>query len=198
MQTSYERKNAKGQREFGNDALNHKILYILMTEYLILLIWVIALKCNAPWLQELGEEMRSLPFNSRVGRLIIPFYKMIDKGIYFDLDYFMNVLIYIPLGIFLSFITKKKIFLNLAIIFISSAIFEAVQYVTGFGGCEQFSGRHTRHTVIQVASLTYIKHKHQSHCTRHVHNFFADRSLRRHQHGDTLATLRLLTYNTFS
>lgn len=136
MQTSYERKNAKGQREFGNDALNHKILYILMTEYLILLIWVIALKCNAPWLQELGEEMRSLPFNSRVGRLIIPFYKMIDKGIYFDLDYFMNVLIYIPLGIFLSFITKKKIFLNLAIIFISSAIFEAVQYVTGFGGCD--------------------------------------------------------------
>lgn len=134
MQTSYERKNSTSQKEFGN-ALHRKILYFLIAEYIILLIWVIALKCNAPWLKELGEEMRSLPFEVRVLQ-VIPFYNMIKDGIYFDLDYFLNVLIYIPLGIFLSFIAHKKTFLNLAVILISSAIFEAVQYVTGFGGCD--------------------------------------------------------------
>lgn len=134
MQTSYERKNSTSQKEFCN-ALHSKILYFLIAEYIILLIWVIALKCNAPWLKELGEEMRSLPFEVRVLQ-VIPFYNMIKDGIYFDLDYFLNVLIYIPLGIFLSFIADKKTFLNLAVILTSSAIFEAVQYVTGFGGCD--------------------------------------------------------------
>lgn len=135
MQTSYERKKSKSQRAFGK-TLDHKILYLLIAEYVILLIWVIALKCNASWVKELGEEMRSLPFEGRVGHNIIPFYQMITDGIYFNLDYFLNVLIYIPLGIFLSFITEKKTFLKLAVIFTSSAIFEAVQYVTGFGGCD--------------------------------------------------------------
>lgn len=135
MQTKYETKKSKSPRAFGK-TLDHKILYLLMAEYVILLIWVIALKCNASWVKELGEEMRSLPFEARVGHLIIPFYRMITNGIYFDLDYFLNVLIYIPLGIFLSFITEKKTFLKLAVIFTSSAIFEGVQYVTGFGGCD--------------------------------------------------------------
>ncbi len=135
MQTGYERKNSTSQKEFGN-ALHRKILYFLIAEYIILLIWVIALKCNAPWVKVLGEEMRSLPFEVRLGKRYIPFYDMFTKGIYFNLDYFMNVLIYIPLGILLSFIADKKTFLNLTIIFTSSAIFEAVQYITGFGGCD--------------------------------------------------------------
>lgn len=127
-----EKIGNKGAR--SSDNINKVILYALMSEYFILLIWVIALKCNASWVKEIGEELRSLPLQQRIGHSIIPFYDLVASGEYFDMDYFLNVLIYIPFGLFLSFISDKKVFLNIGIIFTSSVIFETVQLITGFGG----------------------------------------------------------------
>lgn len=116
------------------DNINKMILYALMTEYFILLVWVIALKCNASWVKDVGEELRSLPFKQRIGHSIIPFYDLVTSGEYFDMDYFLNVLIYIPFGLFLPFISERRSLLNIGIIFTSSVLFETVQLITGFGG----------------------------------------------------------------
>ena len=116
--------------------INNKYLYVAFSIYLIILVWVIALKFNAEWLPEIGVYFRKLPLWDRVGYNIIPFYSMFKNGFYFNLDYFMNVVIYIPLGIYLSLIFNNKKVLNIMIIFFSSLIFELIQLFTGFGGCD--------------------------------------------------------------
>lgn len=135
MRDTNEEKTFKGKKFFKNQ-LDKKILGVLFSEYLILLVWVIALKFNSGWLPELGEYFRALPLKERIGKKIIPFYGMIKNGFRFDADYFSNVLIYIPLGIFLSFFLEKKTFLNIAIILFSSIGFEVIQLLTGFGGSD--------------------------------------------------------------
>ncbi len=135
MQDAIEEKTSKEKKFFKNQ-LDKKILYGLFSEYLILIIWVIALKFNSEWVPKLGEYFRSLPLKDRIKTTVIPFYGMIKNGFRFNADYFSNVLIYIPLGIFLSFFLEKKTFLNIAIILFSSIIFEAIQLLTGFGGSD--------------------------------------------------------------
>ena len=118
--------------------INNKLLTVAFAMYLFLLIWAIALKFNAEWLPELGEYLRESPLYERVGNNIIPFYNMIKKGFYFNLDYFMNVIIYIPLGIYLLIIAnhKNKYLITFFITMLSSIAFELIQLVTGFGGCD--------------------------------------------------------------
>lgn len=130
-----QKKDKIGNKDArSRDNINEMILYTLMSEYFILLIWVIALKCNASWVKEVGEELRSLPLHQRIGHSIIPFYDLILSEEYFDMDYFLNVLIYLPFGLFMPFISDKRTFVNIGIIFTSSVIFETVQLITGFGG----------------------------------------------------------------
>ena len=114
------------------------LLWTTFSLYLILAFWIIALKFNAEWLPELGEYFRALPLWERVGRRIIPFYGMIKSGWYFDKDYFMNVVIYLPLGIYLPFLlpARNKYLHTAWIIPLSSILFEFLQLVTGFGGCD--------------------------------------------------------------
>ena len=118
--------------------LNKLLLYIAFSMYIFLLIWIIALKFNATWIPEIGEYFRKLPIKERVGKNIIPFYDMIKNGIYFNKDYFMNVIIYMPLGIYLTIILKNKhrTFFCITIIAVSSFLFELIQLLTGFGGCD--------------------------------------------------------------
>lgn len=130
-----ERKETT-KRKFFKEDLDKRIFGALFLEYLILLIWIIALKYNSEWLPELGEYFRSLPIKERIGNRIVPFYTMIKNGVYFDLDYFCNVIIYIPLGITLPFFIKKKAPLDIAIILLSSIMFETIQLLTGFGGAD--------------------------------------------------------------
>ena len=119
-------------------AINKFLLYTAFSIYLFLLIWIIALKFNAEWLPEIGRYFRKMPLMERVGKKIIPFYDMYEKGIYFNKDYFWNVIIYMPLGIYLLIILKNrhKCLTSIIIIILSSFIFEFIQLVTGFGGCD--------------------------------------------------------------
>lgn len=120
------------------DKLNRPLVFGAFAMYLFLLIWVIALKFNAAWLPELGEYFRALPLRARVGKRIIPFYSMIKNGFYFEQDYFMNAVVYIPLGLFLPYLLpcRGRTARSLAIILLSSVTFEMIQLYTGFGGCD--------------------------------------------------------------
>lgn len=129
-----QKTNSIKQKLFG-ETINKATLWIVFCLYLFLLIWVIALKFNADWLPALGKEMRALPIEKRV--VLIPFQTFISNGFYFHLDYFLNVIIYIPMGLILPLTMRK----NqggwcLLIIILSSAIFEVEQLFTGFGGCD--------------------------------------------------------------
>lgn len=120
------------KKVIGNN-LNKVLLGVAFGLYLILLIWVIGLKMNAEWLPEVGVELRSLSFKNRSA--LIPFKTFFDRGLYFNDDYFFNVLIYIPMGLILPFIFKKP-WVSFILIVLSSAIFEVSQLFTGFGGCD--------------------------------------------------------------
>jgi len=121
--------------------INKKLLYIAFSIYVFLLVWIIALKFNASWIPEIGEYFRKMPLKERVGKNMIPFRNMIlafKKGEYLQLDYYMNVVIYIPLGIYLLLLLKfkHKYVITSVIIVVSSFMFEFIQLVTGFGGCD--------------------------------------------------------------
>ena len=118
--------------------VNKMLMHISFIIYLIILVWIIGFKFNAQWLPEIGAYFRAMPLMDRVGKNIIPFYDMYENGIYFSADYFMNVIIYIPLGIYLLFVgrNKSKYIISFMIVAISSVLFELIQLVTGFGGCD--------------------------------------------------------------
>lgn len=100
-----QKTNSIKQKLFG-ETINKAALWIVFCLYLFLLIWVIALKYNADWLPDLGKEMRALPIEKRV--VLVPFQAFISNGFYFSLDYFLNVIIYIPMGLILP-LTMRKI-----------------------------------------------------------------------------------------
>lgn len=126
-----QKKKTEGKHKFLGNELNKPLLGIAFGIYLFLLIWVIGLKFNSQWLPDLGVEMRSIPLKNRGA--FIPFKTFIDNGLYFELEYFLNVILYIPMGLILPFIIKKP-WLSALLVFLSSLIFELAQLFTGFGG----------------------------------------------------------------
>lgn len=123
------------KQKLVGENLNKVTLWVAFCLYLFLLVWVIGLKYNADWLPQVGAELRSLSLKNRSA--LVPFQTFIANGLYFNLDYFLNVMIYVPMGLFLP-LTMRKIRGGgaLLIIILSSAIFEVVQLFTGFGGCD--------------------------------------------------------------
>lgn len=122
--------------------LNKILLYVAFIMYIFILIWLIGLKFNSEWLPEIGEYFRKLPLKDRITKGgLIPFYNMISefkKGDFYQLDYYMNIVVYIPLGIYLLIFleNKHKYLLSFLIIIFSSILFELIQLFTGFGGCD--------------------------------------------------------------
>ena len=156
------------------DKVDLRLVAAVFVLYIWCLVWVIGLKCNSPWIYELREEMLNLPFSSRVGNNWIPFYtlvKSVENGTNaFSLDYFLNVLIYIPMGIYLFILLDEKVrygwsaVISLSVIAVSSFIFETVQYFTGLGGCDgtdficNFFGGAVGFLIISILRLLVKKH----------------------------------------
>ena len=119
--------------------INKKLMITAFISYLIVFIWVIVFKFNASWIEEVRIYELSQPYLERIELEWIPFYTVINQfkeGNYFDLDHLLNIIIYIPIGLYLKFITKlnnKKIIL---IIILSSLIFEIEQSITCIGGLD--------------------------------------------------------------
>lgn len=119
--------------------INKKLMITAFISYLIIVLWVIVFKFNASWIEEVRIYELSQPYLERIGLEWIPFYTVINQfkeGNYFDLDHLLNIIIYIPIGLYLKLITKldnKKIIL---IIILSSLIFEIEQSITCIGGLD--------------------------------------------------------------
>lgn len=122
------------QNKIFGEALNKSLLWCAFVIYLVLLVWLIAFKCNKEWVPKLGAEMRKLSFTGRVK--YIPFYDINKHKFYFTWDFVLNFFLYIPMGIYLMYILKQKKWICILIIFLSSLAFEMSQYFTGFGGCD--------------------------------------------------------------
>jgi glycopeptide antibiotics resistance protein len=118
--------------------INRTICLSFIT-YLIILLWAIVFKFNAEWVKEVRIYELQDSYLERVSLIYLPFYNMFNqfkKGVYFDLDYFMNIIVYIPLGLFLKYYLKDKNKLIIFIIVMSSFIFELEQSITCIGGCD--------------------------------------------------------------
>lgn len=129
------------KRQLNDNQISKPFLYVAFCLYAFFLFWIIGLKFNAEWLPEIGEYMRRLSFSERVGAGIIPFRNLyvyiVNEATLFHIDYFLNYIIYIPLGLLLPLMVKKHPYWTAIVAtVVSSFIFELVQYFTGFGGCD--------------------------------------------------------------
>lgn len=115
-----------------------KLILIL---YITFMLWVIVLKCNADWVVEVAIYNLEQPIETRIFPNIIPFYHLIKffkSGEWFEIDYFLNVIIYIPFAFYLSYLLKRenKNKIIILISLISSIVFELFQLFSGVGGLD--------------------------------------------------------------
>lgn len=119
--------------EYNNKA--NKLTNILFVIYLIMLFWIIVFKL-APF-----SNIKLVPFSDMVGIRsvnLIPFSEslIINGKLHFS-EIIMNVLIFIPLGIYVGTLFKdldirKKLFL----FFLISLICEVLQFILGVGASD--------------------------------------------------------------
>ena len=110
-----------------------KLLFIL---YLIVLIWVVVFKCNIAISLTGGYlYFKTITFHERLLMYIVPFknyfvaFKMNEL-----IDSLFNCVIFIPLGLYLSyFISKKKLTMALFLSFGVSLFFELFQLFSLMG-----------------------------------------------------------------
>lgn len=107
------------------------ILFILgFVFYIIFILWNIVFKYVSPLELFSGNRYCSRSFN------LIPFYD-IFIGAYNGLDIFGNIILFIPLGIYINMIAKDSgISKNIYKIIMVSLIFEVSQYVFGIGASD--------------------------------------------------------------
>lgn len=102
------------------------IAVVASIAYFFILTWVIMFKCNL-----LTSDMR---FGYR-SITLIPFDKIANVGHLFD--YLLNVVVYIPMGIYTCvFLKDKSLVFKIAAIAMSSIVFEGVQYIIAFGSTD--------------------------------------------------------------
>lgn len=123
---------AKTKQKLVGENLNRTTLWVAFGLYLALLIWVIALKSNVEAAILSSKEVNATPLHIRLK--LIPFNTFFERGFYFSLEYFLNVVIYVPMGIYLMPTSKENVPLCVLISFASSLAFEVFQFFTGFGG----------------------------------------------------------------
>ncbi|MGM9857990.1 MAG: VanZ family protein [Bacilli bacterium] len=120
--------------------INYSLLISVFIIYMLLLIWVIVLKFNSiPNLESAHgwkDDPMSIRFNSTN---LIPFYFIYTsfKSHTFPYQEILNIFIFIPFGICLSLLFKrKKVWLVILISFLLSTIFEVEQLITALGYCD--------------------------------------------------------------
>ncbi|MEW9094630.1 MAG: VanZ family protein [Clostridiaceae bacterium] len=107
------------------------ILFIVgFVFYILFLLWNIPFKYVSPL--ELFSKNR---YYSRTLNLI-PFYDIFN-GKFNRLDIYGNIILFIPLGIYINIFAKdSKMYKNICKIFVISLIFEVSQYVFGIGASD--------------------------------------------------------------
>ncbi|MBR2302174.1 MAG: VanZ family protein [Clostridia bacterium] len=103
-----------------------KATVVALIIYCFVLTWVIMFKCNL-LTSDMRFGYRSITF--------VPF-RQFDRIGYLA-DYLLNIVVYIPMGIYVcNFLKHKSLVFKIAVIAISSIFFEIVQYVIAFGSSD--------------------------------------------------------------
>ena len=112
---------------------------ILFCIYILLLIWIVLLKCNIYLSITNGYfEFKTLTLKERFDYYLIPFIDYINNDstqtfIKFK-DGILNVIVFIPLGLYLSFFIKKNKFIKVIFYtFLISLLFEIIQLFSLLG-----------------------------------------------------------------
>ena len=112
---------------------------ILFCIYILLLIWIVLLKCNIYLSITNGYfEFKTLTLKERFDYYLIPFIDYFNNDstqtfIKFK-DGILNVIVFIPLGLYLSFFIKNNKFIKVIIYtFLISLLFEIIQLFSLLG-----------------------------------------------------------------
>lgn len=112
---------------------------ILFCIYILLLIWIVLFKCNIYLSITNGYfEFKTLTLKERFDYYLIPFIDYINNDstqtfIKFK-DGILNVIVFIPLGLYLSFFIKKNKFIKVIFYtFLISLLFEIIQLFSLLG-----------------------------------------------------------------
>lgn len=112
---------------------------ILFCIYILLLIWIVLLKCNIYLSITNGYfEFKTLTLKERFDYYLIPFIDYFNNDstqTFIKLkDGILNVIVFIPLGLYLSFFIKKNKFIKVIIYtFLISLLFEIIQLFSLLG-----------------------------------------------------------------
>ena len=115
-------------------SVNKPLLYFSFFLYLTLLVWIITFKCNL--LTPISESMLILPKKTFLERISMDLhYNPSLLGMLRGRDFWLNVLAFLPLGIYLPLITEKARMLSgMLIASLLSFTFELIQAITCIGG----------------------------------------------------------------
>ncbi|ELC8441923.1 VanZ family protein [Clostridium perfringens] len=98
--------------------------------YILFLLWNILFKYVAPWDLFSSERVVYRGIN------LIPFNDIME-GNYNQLDVIGNIILFVPLGIYVSmFFKKAKICKNIGVIALTSLVFEVSQYIFAIGASD--------------------------------------------------------------
>ena len=112
---------------------------IIFCIYILLLIWIVLLKCNIYLSITNGYfEFKTLTLKERFEYYLIPFIDYFNNEstqTFIKLkDGILNVIVFIPLGLYLSFFIKKNKFIKVIFYtFLISLLFEIIQLFTLLG-----------------------------------------------------------------
>lgn len=120
--------------------INYPMLISVFIIYMLLLIWVIVLKFNSIPNLETAHGWKDDPLSIRFNSTnLIPFYFIYTsiKFNVFPIQEFLNIIIFIPFGICVTLLFKrKKVWLVFLLAFLLSTIFEVEQLITALGYCD--------------------------------------------------------------
>lgn len=115
-------------------SVNKPLLYISFFLYFSLLVWIVIFKCNL--YIPVSESMIIMPTKPLIERisLSLPTIERI-KNMMRDIDFWRNIIIFIPLGIYLPLISRRvRLLSGTLIAFLISLSFEISQVFTCIGG----------------------------------------------------------------
>ena len=121
----------------GQGGINTRLLTALFITYIIILAWVVIFKCNVTADMQIAKNLAT-PLIDRFLVNIIPFKSFIvSMGTSYRFTYaefFMNFLVFIPLGAALPFFLGERKQLTLYITAATTIAIEIFQLFSGWGG----------------------------------------------------------------
>ena len=125
--------------------INYSLLLFCSILYMFLFIWVVIFKCAIPRsILGTGYSLDPIQFGPTIERymnmtikerFLLEFYEKTDTTAVIIEEYFLNIIVFLPIGILLAvYIKKHKIILSTVIGFLMSSVVELTQLFTRFGG----------------------------------------------------------------